>query len=90
MSGAVLSGDTLQVVPDRRHVSFMRSYPNLIPLSAEVVEQIVARVAPYRFDAIYGAFPDREITANADEALKRSAERYIAAISGKAAADADA
>ena len=32
--GALLSGDILQVVADRRWVSFMRSYPNLIPLPA--------------------------------------------------------
>ena len=32
--GALLSGDILTVVPDRRYVSFMYSYPNLIPLPA--------------------------------------------------------
>ena len=31
--GALLSGDIIQVVADCRYVSFMRSYPNLIPLS---------------------------------------------------------
>ena len=30
--GALLTGDIIQVVQDRRYVSFMRSYPNLIPL----------------------------------------------------------
>ena len=30
--GVILSGDILQVVEDRRWVSFMYSYPNLIPL----------------------------------------------------------
>jgi hypothetical protein len=33
-AGALFSGDIIQVVPDRRWVSFMYSYPNLIPLSA--------------------------------------------------------
>ena len=32
--GALLSGDIVQVIPDRRYVSFMYSYPNLIPLAA--------------------------------------------------------
>jgi len=32
--GALLTGDIIQVVQDRRYVSFMRSYPNLIPLGA--------------------------------------------------------
>ena len=30
--GALLAGDIVQVIPDRRHVGFMYSYPNLIPL----------------------------------------------------------
>ena len=34
--GAILSGDTIQVVEDRRSVSFMYSYPNYIPLSARL------------------------------------------------------
>ena len=73
----------LQVLPDRRHVSFMRSYPNLIPLSAPVVERILARLAPYRFERIYGAFAEREILAGGEAAVSRSAERYIAAVSGR-------
>ncbi len=36
-SGALLVGDTITVVPDVRAVSFMRSYPNLIPLPAEEI-----------------------------------------------------
>src|SRR5690606_11658126 len=34
--GALLTGDIIQVVADRKHVSFMYSYPNYIPLSAAV------------------------------------------------------
>ena len=30
--GALLTGDIITVVQDRRYVSFLRSYPNLIPL----------------------------------------------------------
>jgi hypothetical protein len=32
--GALLTGDIIQVVADRKHVSFMYSYPNHIPLPA--------------------------------------------------------
>jgi hypothetical protein len=39
--GALLTGDIIQVVADRKHVSFMYSYPNYVPLSAAVVDQIV-------------------------------------------------
>ena len=88
--GELFSGDVLQVAPDRRHVSFMRSYPNLIPLSAAVVERIVARLAPYEFDRIYGAFAEREILEDAAAAVRRSAARYIRAVSGSGPADEEA
>ena len=39
--GALLTGDIIQVVQDRRYVSFMRSYPNLIPLGPVAVHQIL-------------------------------------------------
>ncbi|MEJ2749684.1 MAG: MBL fold metallo-hydrolase, partial [Anaerolineae bacterium] len=52
--GALLTGDILQVVSDRRYVSFMYSYPNLIPLPAREVRRIVAAVEPYAYDRIYG------------------------------------
>jgi glyoxylase-like metal-dependent hydrolase (beta-lactamase superfamily II) len=53
---ALLSGDILTVVSDRRYVSFMYSYPNLIPLPAEKVQKIASAVEPYAFDRIYGAW----------------------------------
>jgi len=52
--GALLVGDTITVVPDIRFVSFMRSYPNLIPLPPHEIRRIVERVRPYEFDRIYG------------------------------------
>jgi hypothetical protein len=85
--GALFSGDVLQVLPGRQHVSFMRSYPNLTPLSAPVLERIAARLAPYRFDRIYGAFPEREILSDGEAAVRRSVERYVSAVSGKGPAD---
>src|SRR5215831_12421487 len=54
--GTLLTGDIIQVVPDRKHVSFMYSYPNHIPLPASAVERIVKAVAPFSFDRVYGAF----------------------------------
>ena len=88
--GTLFCGDILQVVPDRRHVSFMRSYPNLVPLSAPVVQRIVDRLRPYPYDRIYGAFADRTISTGGEAAVARSAERYIAAISGSGPADQEA
>jgi glyoxylase-like metal-dependent hydrolase (beta-lactamase superfamily II) len=75
--GALLSGDTLQVVMDRRYVSFMYSYPNLIPLSAETVERIATRIRPYRYERVYGAFNGRTVRVDGAQAVERSAERYV-------------
>ena len=80
--GALLTGDTLQVVPDQRHVSFMYSYPNLIPLSAAAVQRIVKAVEPCRYDRIYGGWFDRVILSEAKSAVARSVGRYIRAIEG--------
>jgi len=80
-AGALLSGDIIQVVPDRRWVSFMYSYPNYIPLNAAAVRRIVASVEPFSFDRVYGAFTGMTVAADAQAAVRRSADRYIDAIS---------
>lgn len=80
--GVVCSGDILTVTTDRKFLSFMRSYPNLIPLSRVEVERIEAALAPFRFERIYGHYFDRVIPANGKEVLERSVARYVAAISG--------
>jgi hypothetical protein len=85
--GALLSGDIVQLIPDRRHVSFMRSYPNLIPLSAPAVARIGAILEPFSFDVIYGAWFDRVIPRGGKEAVKRSIARYIAMVQGDGTAE---
>ena len=80
--GALLTGDTLTVVADRRFVSFMRSYPNEIPLPASTVRQIVAAVRPYRFDRVYGGWWDRVIERDGAAAVERSADRYVRWLEG--------
>jgi glyoxylase-like metal-dependent hydrolase (beta-lactamase superfamily II) len=75
--GALLSGDIIQVVADRRYVTFMYSYPNMIPLPARTVQRVAQSVAPYTFDRIYGAWWDKVIPADGQAAVRRSAERYI-------------
>jgi len=78
--GVLLSGDILQVVPSG-HVSFMWSYPNLIPLSASVVRRMADILEPFAFDAIYGAFSGRgQIDANGKQVVAASVARYIARI----------
>ena len=77
----ILAGDTINVVMDRRYVSFMYSFPNLVPLSAGAVRGIVAAVEPFAYDRLYSAWFDKVVPTDAKAAVARSAERYIRAIS---------
>jgi hypothetical protein len=79
--GALFTADTINVVADRRYVSFMYSYPNQIPLGASAVRGIVAAVEPYSYDRIYGSWPGSIVAEDARAAVWRSAERHIAHIS---------
>jgi len=81
-AGALLAGDIIQVAQDRRWVSFMYSFPNYIPLPARKIDSIVSAVEPFQFDRIYGAWWDRNVTSNAKDAVRRSADRYKRAIEG--------
>ena len=78
--GALFTGDTIQVVSDRRWVSFMYSYPNLIPLDSVAIQGIGAAVEPYSFDRLYGGWRGQIVAADAKTAVRRSVERYIAHI----------
>src|SRR5437762_4434541 len=73
--GALLTGDMIQVVPDRKHVSFMYSYPNYIPLPASAVRRIVAALQPFGVERVYGAVCDMVIERDGKAAIMRSAER---------------
>jgi glyoxylase-like metal-dependent hydrolase (beta-lactamase superfamily II) len=78
--GVVCSGDILTVATDRKWLSFMRSYPNFIPLSAREVEHIGAALAPFSFDVLYGHYFDRVIARDAKLVLEKSIARYLGAI----------
>jgi glyoxylase-like metal-dependent hydrolase (beta-lactamase superfamily II) len=78
--GVLLAGDILQVVQDRRFVSFMYSYPNYIPLPAATVRRMAAMLEPYRFERVYGAWFGAVVRADAKAAVRRSAERYVRAL----------
>ncbi|HEY7283505.1 MAG TPA: MBL fold metallo-hydrolase [Actinomycetota bacterium] len=75
--GAILTGDSITVVTDHRWVSFMRSYPNAIPLPAPAIAGIVDAVEPWAFDRIYGGWPDADVATDAKDSVRRSAERYL-------------
>jgi hypothetical protein len=80
--GILLTGDIIQVVADRQWVSFMYSYPNLIPLPASKVEEMANKVKDLNFDRLYNAF-HRVVREKASESVQKSAERYIKALEGK-------
>ncbi len=75
--GALLSGDLLQVTADRKFVSFMWSYPNFIPLGADAVQAIAARLERWPYEVIYGAFWDRVIVADGKGVTANSVARHI-------------
>jgi glyoxylase-like metal-dependent hydrolase (beta-lactamase superfamily II) len=77
---ALLSGDIVHVIPDRRFVSFMYSYPNLIPLPPSKVQAIGAALAPFEFDTIHGAWFDRVIENDGSGVVRRSVDRYVRAV----------
>ena len=78
--GALLSGDIVMVVGDTSMVSFMWSYPNLIPLPAHEIERIGAALEPWAFDRIYGAWWERVIRTGAKAAVRRGVDVYLRAL----------
>ena len=76
-AGALLSGDIVQVASDVRRVSFLWSYPNMMPLPAREVLRIGEALAPWPFDRIYGAFLGREVPRDAKQVVARSISRYV-------------
>ena len=79
--GVLLSGDTLFPNPDRSSVSFMRSYPNRIPLSAAVVDRIARHLDRFDYERVYGNF-DNTIPADARAIVRHSADRHMAWVRG--------
>ena len=77
--GAMLSGGSVQITPDG-YVSFMRSYPNLIPLDSLSVQHIHDVLDPWPFDAIHGGWWDQIIQTDARRILASSVKRYQSAV----------
>ncbi|WLQ05920.1 MBL fold metallo-hydrolase [Arthrobacter oryzae] len=75
--GVLLTGDSVYPNPDRRSISFMRSYPNHLPLSGQVALRIAAQLEGLTFDRIYGNF-NNVIASGAKAILHDSAQRHAA------------
>lgn len=79
--GVLLVSDTIHANPDRATVTFLRSFPNRIPLSPTVVQRITRAVTQLPFDRLYDNF-GRTIEADAAAAVSRSADRYTEWVQG--------
>jgi hypothetical protein len=82
-AGALLTGDVVQVTPGARRVSFMWSYPNMMPPPATEVRRVTERLAPLSCDRIYGAFAGREVARDGPAIVTRSAARYAEILEGQ-------
>ena len=78
--GALFSGDALQVGLDRRHVSFMYSYPNLVPMRTSDVLAMRGRLTKYKFEDVFGYTWGRNIIGGGRMAIDASYDRYLTAV----------
>ena len=61
----------------------MWSYPNQIPLPDQEVQGIGAAVEPFAYDTLYGAWWGTVIPTGAQAVVRRSVDRYGAALRGE-------
>jgi glyoxylase-like metal-dependent hydrolase (beta-lactamase superfamily II) len=80
--GALFPGDALQVVLDRRHVTFMYSYPNYVPMKTSDVRAMRERLAGYAYEDVFGYTWGRNIIGGARAAVDASFDRFLAAVTG--------
>ena len=73
----ILTGDTIYPVADGKHVSFMRSFPNNVPLGPKRLRGIDDALKGISFEQIYGAFPGHEILKDGRAAYEKSMARYL-------------
>ena len=81
--GVLLVGDTIFVTSGEDRVSFIWSAPNRLPLPEREVRGVVAALAPFRFDRMYGGWWEPVIRRDARQILERSAERYVEILRGE-------
>ena len=79
--GVLLAADAIFPNPDHRTVSFMRSYPNRLPLSGNVVQRLAAQVEGMHFDRLYNNF-GAVVPQDAQAIVRYSADRHTAWVRG--------
>jgi glyoxylase-like metal-dependent hydrolase (beta-lactamase superfamily II) len=70
-------GDALQVATDRRHVAFMYSYPNYVPMKTSEVRAMRERLSGYDYDSVYGYTWGRNIIGKGRAAVDASFDRHL-------------
>ncbi|QVQ53759.1 MBL fold metallo-hydrolase [Spiractinospora alimapuensis] len=75
-AGVLLASDSIQANPDRSSVTFMRSYPNRIPLSPGVVDRILRTIDAYAYGRLYDNLA-KTIDGDAKTIVDQSGQRYI-------------
>jgi hypothetical protein len=76
----LLTGDSLHVTADRRHISIMHSVPNYIPVAPGVITDVRGRLAGVEFDDLYGFTWGLNVTGDARQAVDASFNRYLTAV----------
>ena len=75
--------------PDKG-LTFMHSYPNLIPLDAATVRRHCRCAGAVPFETIYGGWWDRVIPVRARQVMADSVAQYLRAVGGEAGGRRDA
>jgi glyoxylase-like metal-dependent hydrolase (beta-lactamase superfamily II) len=75
--GVLLGSDSVKVGFDRRSVSVMRSYPNLIPVGPSAIRRIESTLSTLTYDRIYAAWPGHHVLDDAQAVVRRSLRRYL-------------
>lgn len=81
--GTLLTADVISVAMDSRYVSFLRSFPNYLPLGRASIERIVRVLDTVPFARLHGGWWHSTVRGDAKDALARSAARYLDAIEGR-------
>jgi hypothetical protein len=82
--GALLVGDTLMVLPGHRRVSFLRSYPMMLPMPERHLDRLLTALEPLTYDRLHGGWSGVVVDAGAEDVVADSAALYRAWLTGTA------
>jgi len=75
--GVVLCSDTFGIAPDRRTITFLWSYPNMLPLPPQEVTNIWNALRPFQFEDAYSAWPGTQTIGEARKKVLAGARRFV-------------